>query len=100
MANIWGLVSIVGGFSAPTSPADSLLRYDDATSMAILTCPRCFLEIDSDRDLKFCPRCGLADVLKAEGKAPSDAKEMRGHFQDVAKQLGEKYKLTFATIGF
>jgi serine/threonine protein kinase len=41
--------------------------------MATLTCPRCFLEIDPDPGLKFCPRCGLADVVKAA----SDHKPVR-----------------------
>jgi serine/threonine protein kinase len=33
--------------------------------MATTTCPRCFNEIDAGADVKFCPKCGLPDVVKA-----------------------------------
>lgn len=35
--------------------------------MAMVTCPRCFNEIEANAETKFCPRCGLPNVIKAAG---------------------------------
>jgi hypothetical protein len=54
--------------------------------MTSVTCPRCFAEIPLDPSPRFCPRCGLEDVVKAAtDTAPLDVTGPAGTYRVLTR---------------